>query len=289
MVEINTPFEIICEHGESPVWDYDAKIFYWVDLQKGNYFKADLKTGSLNTFSVGQPLGVLAVREIGGLILAVRDGFAFYDEIKNKLEIINNPEAHLLENRFNDGAIDPIGRFLAGTMQNDGKNSSGNLYSLNSELEISELENSLFITNGMDWSEDGKTFYLTDTNQHTIFAYDYNIETGLITNQREFIKFSEEENPDGMCMDAEGNFWVAMFNGFRISKFDIKGKKIKDIILPVQCPTSCCFGESDLSTLFITTCTFSLSEKQKQEQPLSGKILTIETDSKGKPMNRFKG
>jgi D-xylonolactonase len=289
MKDIQPLFNIRAEHGESPVWDEIGGMFYWVDLLKGQFHKASLHTGNLETFEVGQPLGVLALRERGGYVLAIKEGFAFYDDGTKKLTLINDPEAHLPETRFNDGAIDPAGRFLAGTMEFNGSRPIGSLYSLSSDLQVSQLETSIYITNGMDWNPAGDSFFLTDTNRHLIYKYNYDVETGEIKDRNVFIAFDENEFPDGMCIDAEGSLWVAMWNGGKISRFDSEGKKIGDILLPVQYPTSCCFGGEDLSRLLITTSTLLLNEKEKNANPLSGRILSIETDTRGQYMRKFKG
>lgn len=289
MKDIQPLFNLWTEHGESPVWDEEKKIFYWVDLLKGRFHRASLYAGNPETFDVGQPLGVLALRAKGGLVLALQNGFAFYDDNEYKVIPIADPEAGLPETRFNDGAIDPLGRFLAGTMDFDGKAPIGSLYCMDRDLHISRLENSMYIPNGMDWNPQCDSFFLTDTNKHVIYKYDYDIETGKIKNRRDFIVFGENEFPDGMCIDANGHLWVAMWNGARISRFDAEGKKVEDIPLPVQYPTSCCFGGDDMSTLLITTSILQLTEKEKKDSPLAGRVLAFETDATGQYMKRFKG
>ena len=111
---------------------------------------------------------------------------------------------------------------------------------------------------------------------------------GLETYGKDFILFSNNEFPDGMCIDMEGNLWVAMWQGGKISRFDAAGKKVEDIFLPVSCPTSCCFAGENLSTLFITTSQLLLSDSEKKQQPLAGRILSIETNTKGQQSRKFK-
>lgn len=288
MKNIQPLFNITTEHGESPVWDAENNIFYWVDLLKGHFHKSSLNQSNPETFAIGQPLGVLALREKGGYILAIREGFAFYDERSNTLTPIHDPEAHLPHTRFNDGAVDPAGRFLAGTMHFDGSQPVGSLYSINQQLHVSQLETSIYVTNGMDWNPAGNSFFLTDTNRHLIYKYEYDLATGEIKNRKDFILFNKNEFPDGMCVDMESNLWVALWQGAKISRFDAAGKKVEDIFLPVTCPTSCCFAGEDLSTLFITTSQLVLSDSEKKKQPLSGRILSIETNTKGQQSRKFK-
>lgn len=282
-------FDVVTEHGEGPVWDAVENKLYWVDLLKGDYLKADIHTGEVKRFHIGQPLGVLALRENGGLILALRDGLALWNESTESLDFIHTPEKENPTTRFNDGAVDPAGRFFAGTMTFDGDKDIGNLYRLGADHSLKTVESSLYIPNGMAWSSDHKTFYLTDTNRHIIYAYDYDVDSGDITNRRTFIQFGEREFPDGLTTDTNGDFWIALWGASKIYRFDHRGKKIAEIPVPVQYPTSCCFGGDDLSTLFITTSRLALSEHDRKRQSPAGKILMLETNVTGVAQRRFKG
>ncbi len=94
----------------------------------------------------------------------------------------------------------------------------------------------------MGWNDNMNIYFVIDTLKHAIFAYDYKIETGDISNKRIHIEFSKDEFPDGMTIDSEGGFWVALWGGSKIVHFDNMGNRIEEISLPVLHPTSCCFG-----------------------------------------------
>jgi len=283
-------FDIKSEHGEGPVWDEQTHSLYWVDIMMGRFFVGHVESRVIKEFEVGQPLGVLALRENGGLVMAVRDGFGFYDESSNQFELIaGSPEYDNKEVRFNDGAVDPAGRFFAGTMEWEGREDTGKLYRMDADHSFNLVERNIYITNGMDWAPDRKTFYMTDTLRHVIYAYDYDIHTGAVSNRRNYIIFGSDEYPDGMCVDSEGGFWVAMWEGGKILRFDASGKKVGEISVPVLHPTSCCFGGADMKTLFITSSQYPLSEQQKKEWPLAGRTFMLETEIKGQKQARFKG
>lgn len=283
-------FDIKPIHGEGPVWCPLEKKLYCVDLLKGSYFKIDWKSGETEEFNVGQELGVIALREKGGIVAGVRDGFGFYTERTAKLELIaGSPELDVPERRMNDGAVDPAGRFFAGSMEYDGAKATGKLYRLNTDHSWDCLEENIFITNGMGWSPDKSTYYMIDTNRNVLYAYDYNLSTGNISDRRNHIQWEKNEFPDGMAVDSEGGFWVAMWEGRKVSHFDAQGKWIKDIPIPVRHVTSCCFGGEDLKTLLITTSRLNLSEKEQLENPLAGRCFAVETDIVGQIEPRFKG
>lgn len=283
-------FDTIAEHGEGPIWDPIEQYLYWVDIMQGKYYKGDPANETVETFEVGQPLGVLALREKGGIVMAVRDGFGFYEPTTQEFKLIEpSPEQHNDLVRFNDGAVDPAGRFFAGTMAWEPENRLGKLFRLDTDHTWHPMEDQLYITNGMGWNKDASTYFMIDTPSHVMYAYDYDLNTGNIQNRRPHITFEETVFPDGMCMDAEDGFWVAIWEGAKVIHFDAAGKKVEEIALPVTHPTSCCFGGPDLSTLFISTSNIALSEAQKQEYPLAGRTFRVETSAKGRVEPRFKG
>lgn len=283
-------FDISVQHGEGPLWDSVTNSFYWVDLVVGDIYCGNSATGKVDKKSIGQPVGVMALRQSEGIVVAAHQGFGFTDMKENTpVKFFNNPQPAYPETRFNDGKVDPLGNFVAGTMTFDGMKPIGNLFSLNSNKETICLESNLLLSNGIDWSPDGTKCYLADTNAHVIYSYDYNINNGTLSNRKNFIDFNHDEWPDGLCIDTEGNLWIAMWGGSCIIKFDKNGKKLKAIELPVSHPTSCCFGGDDLSMLFITTSKLPLSNTQKEEQLLAGKVLCMQTENKGQIMRRFKG
>ena len=276
-------FGAVTEHGEGPVWDSREQQLYWVDLLKGHLLVGDLSNFQIKKFIIGKALGVLALRKSGGLVLAAENDFIFFDTDKNKGNIIASvPEIVEHSTRFNEGAIDPKGRFLAGTMTWDGATDIGKLYRLDSDQTVTQLEESLHIPNGMGWSTDGSIFYLTDTTKHIIYAYDYDLKTGNISNRRVHIQFEDDEFPDGMTIDTEGHFWIAFWGGSKVGHFDSEGNHIEDIELPVPHPTSCCFGGPDMKTLFITTSQLVLSDAEKRRHPLAGRTFKVVTDSLGR-------
>ncbi len=283
-------FDVRAEHGEGPLWDPVEGNLYWVDLFQGRYFKANLKEQTVEHHEVGQALGVMALRKKWGMVVAVENGFALWNEDARNLQIIKStPISDEPALRFNDGAVDPAGRFFAGTMAWDEQSRLGKLYRLDANFVIKELDNNLYISNGMGWSMDRKTFYFIDTLQHAVFAYDYDLPSGDISNRRVFIRFAEDELPDGMTMDSNDGFWIALYGGGKIVRFDASGKRTGEIPLPVQHPTSCCFGGRDMKTLFITTSQKELSEDERRENPLAGRLFYLETDVRGKPERRFRG
>ena len=277
--------------GEGPLWDEEEQVLYWVDILSSKLFIYDPATGENETIDIGQHVGTVVTRASGGLMLAVREGFASFDLETRKLTPIANPEAHIPGNRFNDGKCDPAGRFWAGTMAYENPKDSGSLYRLDTDLSVHKIFGGVAISNGIVWSLDHTTMYYIDTLRKNVRAFDYNNDTGDIANERVIIDVPEETGmPDGMAIDGEGMLWVAHYGGARVSRWNpATGENLEHIPLPVTQVTACAFGGPDLSTLFITSAAQELDAAELERQPLAGGLFAIETPYQGVPSFRFGG
>ncbi|HLV99071.1 MAG TPA: SMP-30/gluconolactonase/LRE family protein [Ktedonobacterales bacterium] len=281
------------ELGEGPVWDTEAQTLFWVDGYGQTFYRFVPATGALHKVEVGVPVGSLAPRISGGLVLATQQGFALWDESGGALTFLGDPEADHPETRFNDGAVDPAGRFWAGTMlegSEEWDTAPGNLYRLDADHTITRMETGLAIANGIGWSPDYTTMYLTDSPRQVIYAYDYDLLTGAIEHRRPFIQTPGKASvPDGLTVDSEGCIWSARWGGWRIVRYDPQGKPEREIVLPVQYPTSCTFGGPALDELYITSAAVGLNEQRRKEQPLAGDLFRIKSGIKGLEKPRFLG
>jgi len=266
---------------------------YWVDIENNSFFRYFPTTSKYESFDVGVPIGVLALRAAGGLVMATKNGFAFWDPKTQALQFLANPEADKPHTRFNDGAVDSQGRFWAGTMCGLSEICSapeGSLYRLDPDGSVSIMETGIFIANGIDWSPDTKIMYFTDSTRHVIYAYDFDPATGAIENRRPFISTPDEIGvPDGLTVDSEGCIWSARWGGWKITRYDPTGKVEREIQLPVQCPTSCAFGGANLDELYITSAWNELTVEQKKNQPYAGDLFRVKTDTKGLVSPKFAG
>ncbi|TVQ02624.1 MAG: SMP-30/gluconolactonase/LRE family protein [Balneolaceae bacterium] len=277
--------------GEGPVWDAEKRVLYWVDILSGKLFEYNTKTGENKVFEIGEHLGAVVIRERGGLVLALQSGFAFFNPSAGKIKMIADPEPHLPGNRFNDGKCDPAGRFWAGTMSYDLEKGKGSLYCLHSHLTIERKLTGVTISNGLAWNKAANTLYFIDTLTHQLSAFDYDIETGNITNRRIAAEFDKNFGyPDGMAMDEKDKLWVAFYNGSKVIRINPEGGEISAIIsLPVPKPTSCAFGGEEMDELYITTCREHMSKEEIEQAPLSGSLFKVSLPVKGLPVGLFSG
>ncbi len=274
--------------GEGPVWDPQRQCLYWLDIYNHRVHRFDPETGADRHWPVGDVVGCLGLTEEHRLILAQCDRIAFLNLDDGTLSPILTLEADQPDNRFNDGKCDPQGRFWFGSMSDhDGQAS---LYRYDPDGSVHIMETGLTISNGLGWSPDGETFYLTDTPKQTIYAYDFAPTSGAISNRRPHITLTHESfYPDGLTVDQEGCLWVAMWDGGCVIRFDPQGQAIARVDLPVPRPTCCVFGGPDLQDLYITTASVALSQKQIQQFVTSGDLFCLKTEVAGLPCDRFQG
>lgn len=279
--------EIGNQLGEGPLWHPDQELLYWVDIEGHCFHRFSPETGLQETIPAGQPIGCLAFRKSGGLVLGLRDGLGFWDPALKSLEIIQSPEADRENSRFNDGRVDGRGRFWAGTL---GEDRGSSLYRLDPDGSIHVMESGIQISNGIGWSPDSTLMYYTDSPMGIIYQYDFELETGTISNPRDFVQVPPEDGyPDGLTVDSEGFVWSAHWDGWRISRYDPAGAVERVVYLPVQRPTSCAFGGPDLDQLYITSAWTGLSEAERGKQPLAGDIFVLPTQVRGQRENFYRG
>jgi len=223
--------------------------------------------------------------------MALQEGFYFLDTDSGKLTSIADPEEHIPDNRFNDGKCDPAGRFWAGTMAQDHHADAGHLYMMDNDLVVMKKFGPVSISNGLCWSLDNTTMYYIDSPTRKVLAFDYNNETGDISNPAECIRFSEKDGyPDGMTIDCKGNLWIARWDGWSVGCYNpTTGELIEKIDVPAQQVSACAFGGENLDTLYITTAQEDFTEQQRQEQPLAGRLFQIKPGVRGVPSFAFAG
>lgn len=278
--------------GEGPLWNPEEQALYWVDIYGNCFYCFVPATGTLEAFDVGVSVGALAMREVGGLVMATRSGFACWDR-QDGLRYIIDPEAQKPYTRFNDGAVDCRGRFWAGTMcdpEDACPHPEGSLYRLDPDLSLHVMETGVSISNGIGWSPDKRSMYFTDSPLRMIYVYDFDAASGAIENRRPFIHTPEEKGvPDGLTVDSDGFIWSVCWGGWKITRYDPAGKVERIVQLPVQYPTSCAFGGASLDELFITSAWTALSEEKRKRQPLAGDLFRLDVGVKGLEEPKFAG
>jgi len=270
--------------GEGPRWHPGEGCLYWVDIESQQIHRFDPRSSRHDDWTLNTPIGCLAFRQSGGFVLATGEGFQFWRPGR-PLEPIADPEVGKTGARFNDGNVDPLGRFWAGTLA-EGESSA--LYRLDTDLQVSTMIDRVTISNGIGWSPDKRTMYFTDTLRLAIYAFDYDLERGEINNQRTFVSTEGEEGvPDGLAIDSDGCVWSARWGGWKIVRYDPDGTAMEEIRLPVEQPTSCTFGGEDFRELYITSAWTELPQRSRRKQPMAGDLFRLRVSTPGLPVSFF--
>jgi len=275
--------------GEGPIWDVREQALYWVDIRKPAVQRYDWATRTVKSWSMPEMVGSLAVREKGGLVVALKSQIAFFDLATGALDRIASPEVGREAMRFNDGKCDRQGRFWAGTMNVVTRDPEGTLYRLDPVRGCVSMERRIRIPNSLAWSVDSRTLYFADSPLRTIFSYPFDPATGEIGAPLSFATVEAPAIPDGATIDAEGCLWSAHYDGWRVVRFMPDGRIDRVIDLPVQRPTSCQFGGPDLSVLFVTTARQKLTPQELATQPLAGALLALDVGVRGMAEARYVG
>ncbi len=231
-----------------------------------------VSTLSGTAFDLGEKVGSVAPREGGGFVAALEHRVVATDgqgRITAELAALDLPAHH----RLNDGAVDPYGRFVFGGMNEHRDVADAALYRLaGNGLEV--LRTDLTLSNGIDWSPDGRTIYFTDSVAKRVFAADYT-EHGPLTNERIFAEWTGPGMPDGLAVDAEGRVWSAIWDGACLVRYAPNGDVAARLDLPVPRPTSLAFGGPRLDTLYVTSARVGLDAPTLTRFPCSGAVLVL--------------
>jgi len=288
--------EITCVHdchavlGEGPFWDVREQRLYWVDIKSRLIHRFDPSAGRDETWPMPEDVGSLAPRDRGGLVVALKSGFHFYDPVERELAPAALPDGEPANNRFNDGKTDRQGRFWAGSMDDAEKVPTGGLYCLEPNLRCRKMVDGIICSNSLCWSPDSRTMYYADSWRRTVWAWDFDPATGDIANRRVFITVAADAGiPDGATVDSEGFIWIAQWGGWRLVRYDPTGKIVRTIMMPVEQPSCPAFGGSSLDIMYVTSASIHLSADRIARQPQAGGLFSVDAGVKGLPEARFRG
>ena len=288
--------------GEGPAWDAATQTLYWVDILGKRIHT--WKDGRDDFLQLDEYVGCVAPRRDGGLVAALRASFVTIerDVVRSgtpQLQAGWNPAPQKqiarvdepTSNRFNDGKCDPAGRLLAGSMDMGETNPSGNLYSLESGKPPRKLLSEVTISNGLAWSPDHKIFYYIDTPTRQVRAYDYDVDTGTLSNPRVAVDVPASMGwPDGMTSDMDGKLWVALWGGAKVARWNpLNGQLEAEVSVPALQTSSCVFGGPRRDVLYVTSARVGMDESALAKYPLSGGLFKIQTQTQGMPTFQFAG
>ena len=286
--------DVMCGTGESPVWLGEESALYWTDIPAKRIYRWHQPSRKISHWDTPELVGCFAHCTSGSWLAAMESGLFKLKLQANGICIaeqevpVINPDPRM---RFNDGRCDRQGRFFSGTMHLNVKeaNAIGSFYQYRHNGQLKKLLDGLIRPNGLAFSPDGKTLYMSDSHPsvQTIWAFDYDIDDGEMFNRRVFVDMNHHQGrPDGAAVDSEGCYWICAIDSGAVLRFTPNGKLDRLIEIPTSKPTMCAFGGESLDTLYITS--LRPPGLSHNEDPLAGRIFELNPGVKGLPEPSFK-
>lgn len=273
--------------GEGPFWEESTQSLLYVDILAGDVHKWDTTTNTDSKIHLDEDVAFVIPKARGdGYVISQGRSLAFLDWSTGVAKKLVEVE-HGTRNRFNDGKCDASGRLWTGTMGHESAPAKpelqmGSLYSFDKDHVLKKHVDKIDISNGFAWSADNKTMYYIDSIPRKVYAFDFDLEAGTVSNQRTAVDFggsSIEElgYPDGMCIDLDGKLWVACYASGKVVRFDPEtGKQLQTVNFPTKRITSCCFGGPNYDELYVTCGRTGLTDEEfHSEQPLAGSVFKV--------------
>lgn len=267
-----------CACGEGPLWHPDEGRLYWVDIPKGRLFRYDPSSGAHEQLFEGPDLGGFTIQTDGSLLLFMAKGaIKIWRDGDYETMVEEIPEER--DSRFNDVIADPRGRVFCGTMP--GKDRLGKLYRLDPDGTLTVVLDDIGCSNGLGFTPDHKQMYYTDSPKREIYLFDYDEQTGAITNRRVFVKLPEDGGvPDGMTVDADGYVWSAIWDGSCLIRFAPDGTEERRIAFPAKKVSCATFGGPDYTDLYVTT---AGGTNKEENGPGAGALFRLSLGIQGVP------
>jgi sugar lactone lactonase YvrE len=272
--------------GESPVWDEQRGVLWWVDILGRLLHAFDPSTGENDSTELADIVGAVVLRPDGGLAAAIENGFADLDPTTGRCDPISLLDGNTgPKTRMNDGKCDPNGRFLAGTMAYDVTPGAGALYRLEPNGTVRTLLDEVTLSNGLDWSPDGALFYFIDSMAGGIDVFDVD-PAGALSNRRRLVDTPVDDGiPDGLTVDSEGYIWVALYLGGCVNRYAPDGTLDAVVTMPIRTPTCPVFGGPNLTDLYITSSAMVMADPS--DEPGAGGLFRCSVGVHGRPATRL--
>lgn len=297
-IECVAPVQAIL--GEGPIWNVEEQALYFIDAWQPLILRWRPSDARLHTWRLPEalncePIGSLVFRERGGLVVAMKSGFHRLDLATGEHELIADPERERppvpVTNRLSDGKCDRRGRYWCGSTNSTLKDPTGTLFRLDPDGTCTAMAGGTIVSNGIAFSPDDRTMYYADSRALTVWAYDFDLQAGTISNRRAFVSTRGlGGRVDGATVDADGNYWAALIGMGAIGCFDPSGLLQRTVTLPVKNPAMCTFGGANLDELYVVTSTRFTPDDLRRRQPLAGGLFRITgLGARGLPEPRFAG
>jgi len=281
--------------GEGPVWDERSGSLFWLDIRRGEIYQHHLASGTqTGRWVLPERTGCLALTDDPNRLVVTAGGAIHWLDLETgALASIVAPEAERPLYRFNDGAVDPAGRLWLGSMIDDfhaqDRFEGGRVYCIDGDGGVTTLHEDYCLPNGIGWSPDGAEMYLNDTVALTTYAFDYDVATGTASARRRLVHHDGRNGfPDGLAVDADGNIWSAMWDGWCVEVHGPDGRFLDRFAMSVRRPSSLAFAGDQLDEILVTSATVDFTSSDYRASPQAGGLFRFRAGVRGLSTNRFR-
>lgn len=267
--------DVVTTHGEGPVGLPGGGTLL-LDMLAGDVLELE-RSGEIVRRHVDDLVACVRPTADGGFVVATADSILLLDsrwEPRDRVRVLDDPSV-----RFNEGACDLFGGFVVGTMAWDQAPGAGVLLRYTADGRIERLADGIGVSNGI-------AFFSADDGRYVDSATGRVDSVALTPSGRlaraEWAQTPAEGVPDGLCLDAEGGTWVAMFGGGAVLRFDAGGRLDAVVHVPVQQVTACTFSHES-STLLISTSRHGLADPERG----AGALFAVDAGVTGSRVHVF--
>lgn len=273
-----------CILGEGPVWDAERQRVLWIDIERGEVHEGTLHDDFVvrnKTQLFDEKVGAVVSSQDGSLLVAGERNLIVISPTDQRS---SGPRFNLPEvmSRSNDGAVDPVGRFIVGTLATGDEQGQEKLFRIEDDGQSTVIDSDLGLSNGIAWSTNGSRMYNVDSLSGIIWTRDYDASTGAVGERSELFRVTDGL-PDGLCVDAEDNLWIAIWGAGEVRSYSIAGQQLATVKVEAPHTTSVAFVGPNLDLLLITTAEVDLTAEQRIRFPDSGLLFIANVNVIGVP------
>lgn len=270
--------------GEGPVWDDARQVLWFVDILDAVVLSWAPASARLSRYDMPDLVTSVGLTGDDRLLVSLRKTVCFFNPFTGALEHLATPEGEETPNRLNDGKVGPDGAFWVGSMHEARPaKPTAALYRISPDGGCRKVLADIHVSNGLAWSPDHRTMYHADSRAPFIKAWDFDPQTGEISNGRAIATPTLDGGlPDGAAVDTDGNYWSAGVTGGCINVFDPDGRLLRRLAVPMKAPTMPCFGGADGGTLFLTGLT-----RETNGENSKGRLMCSRVKARGVQVAKF--
>jgi sugar lactone lactonase YvrE len=183
---------------------------------------------------------------------------------------------------LNDMVVTSDGRAYVDAYDDHFDLASHRVLMITAEGDVAVVAEGVRYPNGITTTVDGATLLLSETFAGRISAFAVEPD-GTLGERDDWAVLPDDTHPDGMCLDASGDVWVASYLAGEFLHVRRGGEVVDRLAFPGRWAMSCCLGGDDGRSLLLCT------SETTQDDYFAGKavghldVVEVEVPGVGRP------